>query len=148
MQPRYACTIMYIVLYAAQTVLDSSVGMRQACPGETVTYTCTVTQGFALEWAVDPYIGAATNPIRFTTSTPTEMRRVGCNDVTAVNCTDFDYVATLTDTTPDLTSTLAFNATVGLNRTLVQCLGTTGTAFPTNSSTLNVAGTAMCVNIA
>ena len=119
--------------------------MRQACPGETVTYTCTVRQGFGLEWAVDPYIGPITNPIRFTTSTPINMS-VGCNDVTAVNCTDFDYVATLTTLTPDITSTLAFNATVGLNRTLVQCFGTTVGPIMSNSSFLDVAGTFMLLN--
>ena len=136
-----------LVLYAAQTVvLDSSLGMRQACPGETVTYTCTVSQGSALEWVVDPYIGPVRNQIQFTNSTPINMS-VGCNDVTAVNCTDFDYVATLTAITLDITSTLAFNATVGLNRTLVQCFGTTAGPIMSNSSVrLYVAGTFMLLN--
>ena len=120
--------------------------MRQACPGETVTYTCTVIQGFTVEWAVDPYIGAVRNQIRFTTSTPIGTTE-GCNDVTVVNCTDFDYVATLTTLTPDITSTLAFNVTVGLNRTFVQCFGTTASLpITTNSTFLNVAGTLMLLN--
>ena len=119
-------------------------GMRQACPGETVTYTCTVRQGFGLEWAVDPYIGPVRNQIRFTTSTPIGTT-VGCN-VTAENCAEFDYVATLTTLTPDITSTLAFNATVVLNRTLVQCFGTTANPTMPNNSFFDVSGTFMLLN--
>ena len=136
---------MSLPLYAAQAVvLNSSVGMRQACPGETVTYTCTVNQGFALQWAVDPYIGPARNQIRFTTSTPIGTT-VECN-VTAENCTDFDYVATLTTLTPDITSTLTFNATVGLNRSLVQCFGTTASPTLPNNTFFDVTGTLMLLN--
>ena len=38
--------------YAATVILNSSVGARQACPGQMVTYTCTVNQGAILDWIV------------------------------------------------------------------------------------------------
>ena len=82
----------------AQTVvLDSSVGMRQACPGEMVTYTCTVTQGFRLDWIVEPFISSG-DPLRFTSTTPTQSS-MDCNDVIPPQCDNIDFVATLTNTT-------------------------------------------------
>lgn len=39
--------------FAATVILESSVGIGSACPGETVTYTCTVT-GTSLTWTADP----------------------------------------------------------------------------------------------
>ena len=138
-------------LVAAQTVvLDSSVGMRQACPGEMVTYTCTVNQGAVLEWIVEPFI-SGNDTILFVSTTPTG-RSVNCNDVAAVQCADFNFVATLTNTSnsttvmsttlADMTSTLTLNAISRLRGTVVQCRGKTadGTMVLVNS-TLNVAGT-------
>ena len=105
-----------ITLYAAQTVvLDSSVGMRGACSGEMVTYTCTVNRGFQLDWIVEPFLPA--ERIQFTT-TNTIGRRLNCSSVATVRCVDFDFVATLTNTAnptvvsgttlADMTSPLAF----------------------------------------
>ena len=138
-----------IVLYTATVVLNSSVGMRQACPGEIVTYTCTVTQGFLLEWIVEPFILANTD-IEFT-STDTIGRSFDCNGVAAVQCEEFDFVATLTNTAnptvvrsttlADMTSTLTFTAAAILNGTMVQCKGSTAAGFPIVNSTFNVAGT-------
>ena len=85
-----------IFLYAATVVLDSSVGMRQVCPGDIVTYTCTVIQGTALEWIVEPLI-SGNDTVLFLSTTPTG-RSVNCNDVAAVHCADFNFVATLTNT--------------------------------------------------
>ena len=125
-------------------------GMRQACPGETVTYTCTVNQGAVLEWIVEPFI-SGNDTVLFLSTTPTGSS-VNCNNVAAVQCADFNFVATLTNTAnsttvmsntlADMTSTLAFNATSRLGGTVVQCRGTTadGTMVLANS-TLNVAGT-------
>ena len=127
-----------IVLYAATVVLDSSVGMRQSCPGEMVTYTCTVNQGLALDWIVEPFFSAST-PFRFLSTTPTGSSQ-DCRDVTAVNCSDFSFVATLTDVNPDMTSTLTLTATTRLNGTMVQCRGATADGFQITNSTLNVAG--------
>ena len=125
------------------------VGMRQACPGEMVTYTCTVTQGFQLDWIVEPFLPISAQ-ILFTSITPTGSR-LNCSGVTAVQCEDFDFVTTLTATVnpnvvtgttlADITSTLTFTAAARLNGTVVQCRGQTAVGFPINSSTLNVAGT-------
>ena len=139
-----------IFLYAATVVLDSSVGMRQVCPGEMVTYICTVIQGTALEWIVEPLI-SGNDTVLFLSTTPTG-RSVNCNDVAAVQCADFNFVATLTNTSnstsvmntilADMTSTLTFNATAELNGTVVQCRGETGDGtMVLANSTLNVAGT-------
>ena len=134
-----------IVLYAATVVLDSSVGMRQACPGEMVTYTCTVNQGADLEWIVEPFINRSTRVQFLLSSTPTG---------TSLNCTnqceDFDFVANFTNianpmtvvsaNVADMTSTLTFTATTRLNGTVVQCSGTTADEFPINNRTISVAG--------
>ena len=143
-----------LVLCVAQTVvLDSSVGTtRQACPGEMVTYTCTVRQGFLLEWIVEPFISRS-DPVRLLLDTTPILSRLDCNNVTAVRCEDFDFVTTLTNTanptvvsgTPlaDMTSTLTFTATDSLNGTVVECRGSTASGFPINSSTFNLAGVFM-----
>ena len=148
------CSDVHCLVCAATVVLDSSVGMRQACSGETVTYTCTVTQGFLLEWVVEPFLPFSSRiQLR---STDTIMTRMDCSGVAAVRCEDFDFVATLiatanpTDvsgtTLADMTSTLTFTATARLNGTVVQCRGSTGDGFRTNSSILNVAGVVILVH--
>jgi len=133
---------------AAQTVvLDSSVGMRQECPGEMVTYTCTVNQGVVLDWIVEPFLPTSAR-IRFI-NTDTIGRNFDCNDIATLQCEDLNFVATLTNIAnrmaivPDITSTLTFTATSRLNGTLVQCRGVTADATPMNSSTLKVAGVPM-----
>ena len=127
-------------------------GKRQVCPGEMVTYTCTVNQGVGLEWVVEPFI-SGNDTIQFTSTTPTG-RSVNCNDVAAVQCADFNFVATLSNTSnsttvmstllANMTSTLTFYTTSRLGGTVVQCKGETadGTMIVANS-TLNVAGTSM-----
>ena len=112
--------------------------MRQVCPGEMVTYTCTVRQGLALDWIVELFFSGST-PLRFLSTTPTGSRQ-DCRGVTSVNCSDFGFVATLTDVNPDMTSTLTFTATTRLNGTVVQCRGATADGFQITNSTLNVAG--------
>ena len=118
-------------------------GMRGTCPGEMVTYTCTVNQGAVLEWIVEPFL-PDNDPVQFT-RTDTIGRRFDCNDVTALQCADFNFVATLTDianpstSVADVTSTLTFTATSTLNGTVIQCRGVTANATPMNSSTHSVA---------
>ena len=136
-----------VVLHTATVVLDSSVGMRGACPGEMVTYTCTVIQGIALDWIVEPFISGT--DIRFRNSTPTDMRSVDCNEVTPPQCDNINFIATLTNTAnsmtvmnvpvADITSTLTFTATARLNGTVVQCRGVTAVTQIANR-TVNVAG--------
>ena len=136
------------LICAATLVLRSSVGTRQACPRETVTYTCTVNQGFQLDWIVEPFLPTSAR-IQFTSIAPIGSR-LDCSTVTAVRCEDFDFVATLTNTAnptvvmgttlADMTSTLTFTATARLNGTAVQCKGTTVVGFPIVSISLNIAG--------
>ena len=119
-------------------------GMRWACPGETVTYTCTVTQGTFLDWIVEPFINDS-DPVRFTTAATTGTS-YDCSGVAAVQCAEFNFVATLTSITNSMailenfTSTLAFTATSRLNGTVVQCRGTVDPMPIISSSTLYVAG--------
>ena len=152
MKSMYVCIVTSlvfcnVVLHTATVVLDSSVGVRGVCPGERVTYTCTVTQGIALDWIVEPFISGT--GIRFRNSTPTDMRSVDCNEVTPPQCDNINFMATLTNTansmtvmnTPvaDITSTLTFTATARLNGTVVQCRGVTAVTQIANR-TVNVAG--------
>ena len=132
-------------LFAATVVLDSSV----ACPGEMVTYTCTIIQGAILDWIVEPFLNGSTR-IRFLLSSTPTGSSVNCNNVAAVRCEDFEFVATLTNTAnpmtvmsatvADMTSTLTFTASARLNGTVVQCRGTTADGFPLINCTLNIAG--------
>ena len=114
-------------------------GTRPVCPGEMVTYTCTVPQGLLLEWIVEPFL-PANDPVQFQSS-DNPGSNTDCNDFPTVNCSDFDFVATLTEATPDINSTLTFSVTARLNGTVIQCRGSTTTATSTESSILNVAGT-------
>ena len=122
-----------------------------------VTYNCSVTRGFALEWILDPFI-PINDTIRFLTTTRPENRRVGCNDVRAVRCTDLDFVATLTNLTNnitvvvegntvmlyDMTSTLTFTATTRLNERVVQCRGSNEDGIvDISNTTLNFSGAFM-----
>ena len=101
------------------------------CPRETVTFTCNVTQGLALHWIFEPFI-PSNDAIRFLTTTPSGTS-VGCNDVESVNCTDLDFVATLTSISNpitvqgamlfDMESTMTFTATTTLNGRVLQCRG-------------------------
>ena len=132
-------------LFAVTIVLDSSV----ACPGEMVTYTCTVKQGAILDWIVEPFLNGSTR-IRFLLSSTPIGSSVDCNNVAAVQCEDFNFAATFTNisnpmtimsaTVADMTSTLTFTATTRLNGTVVQCRGTTAEEFPIANRTLNIAG--------
>ena len=130
--------------------------MRGGCSGEMVTYTCTVTQGFVLEWIVEPFLPTSAR-IQFT-STNTIGRSVDCNDVAAVQCEDFNFAATLTNTSnttvvmttilADMNSTLTFTAAARLNGTVVQCRGTTADGLLIANRMLNVAGVFMLQYVA
>ena len=126
----------------ATTALTSTLDGRQtACPGEVVTYTCTVTQVVLLDWTAEPFINE-TNRLQFSRSTPAEDRVIDCSDSSTVPCADLDYRATLTSVGPaqDITSTFRFTASARVNGTVVQCIGSTGTGVQTANSTLNVTG--------
>ena len=134
------------ITHVATTILSSTLDGRQtACPGEVVTYTCTVTQAFLLEWTAEPFINE-TNRLQFTRSTPAEDRVIDCSDSSTVPCADLDYRTTLTSVGPaqsgfaDMTSTFSFTASTRVNGTVVQCTGSTATGVQMVNSTLIVAG--------
>ena len=139
----YIATIL-CTSYAVTVDLDSNV----ACPGKVVTYTCTVRQAVILDWIVESFLPAGAR-VQFH-STDTIGSSLDCNSVASVRCEDFNFMATLTNianptvvmstTVADMTSTLAFTATARLNRTVVQCRGTTAVGFPMTHRTLNVPG--------
>ena len=131
---------------AATTTLTSTLDGRQtACPGEVVTYTCTVIQAFLIDWTAEPFIGES-NRLQFSRSTPTEDRVIDCSDSSTVPCVDLDYRATLTRVGPvqsgfaDMTSTFIFTARARVNGTVVQCMGSTATGVQMANRTLIVAG--------
>ena len=117
---------------------------QTACPGEVVTYICTLTQAIRLEWTAVPFINN-NNRLQFTTTTPSENRVLSCAPST-VQCADLDYQATLTSVGPvqnglaDMTSTFRFTASARVNGTVVQCIESTATGIQRANSTLIVAG--------
>ena len=127
----------------ATTILTSTLDGRQAaCPGEAVTYTCNVTTAIAISWTVAP-IFVMESLVRFVPTTPLNQR-VTC---TTMQCAGFDFVATLTNVGPldmnglaDMTTTFRFTARAELNRTVVQCSGTTSPSTPSESHNVTVAG--------
>ena len=145
---RCACIysdVMYVVLDVQLLLSWTPVWV---CPGEMVTYTCTVTQGFLLDWIVEPFL-LTTARIQFTSTTPIGSR-LDCSTFAAVQCEDFEFVVTFTNTANptvvmsttlvDITSTLTFTAIARLNGTVVQCRGSTAAEFPITNNSLNVAG--------
>ena len=130
-------------LPVATSSLSSTLDGRQAaCPGEVVTYTCNVTQGFLIGWSAAPVLDAAL--VQFA---PTDSRILGCSNVTAIQCDDFDFQATLTSVgtvsmngAADMTSTFRFTARPSLNGTVAECTRTTSPSTPSANHTLIIAG--------
>ena len=128
-------------------MLASSVdGRHTTCPGERVTYTCTVTQAAVLEWTAEPFI-ISTNRRQFSSTTPPGDRVLSCsNHTSSINCTDLDYYASLIrvrafrNGLADMTSTFRFTASARVNGTVVLCRGLTPTDNQMANRTLNVTG--------
>jgi len=128
----------------ATITLSSTLDGRQtACPGEVVTYTCTVTQGFLIGWTAPPVLVDAT----FVRFTPSDQRIRGCSNASSpVQCAEFDFQGTITSVgsvvngAADMTTTFRFTAKPGLNGTVVECSGTTSPPTPSESHTFTVAG--------
>ena len=120
-------------------------GRQTACPGEVVTYTCTVTQGGAITWTAAPVlVGTA---VRFLTIDPSGSSRSCVDPSSPVQCADLDYQATITSVgtldmngLADLTSTFRFTARAEINGTVVQCSAVTATSTLSVTQTVNVAG--------
>ena len=131
-------------LHIATITLTSTLNGREAaCPGELVTYTCTVTQGFTIGWTAAPVLVDSTLVV-FVPSDPRRM--LGCSDVSTIQCADFDFQATRTSVgsidmngAADMTSTFRFTATTRLNGTVVECSGTTSPPTPAEAHTSTVA---------
>ena len=117
----------------------------EACPGEVVTYTCTVIQTTILDWIAESFVPSSIG-VRFAVGTHNEQASQSCNDFSSIQCTDIDFLATLTSVGPvlmsvaDLTSTFMFTAAARLNGTVVQCSGFTAGGVLTARETLNIAG--------
>ena len=138
---------LYFALNAATTLTTSVDGRHTTCPGERVTYTCMVTQSAVLEWTAEPFINS-TNRRQFSRTTPPEDRVLACSDSASdVNCTEFDYTATVTSIKAfqngfaDMVSTFTFTASARVNGTVVQCRGSgVITEHQMANHTLNVTG--------
>ena len=125
---------------------------RRPCSGDMVTYTCTVTQGFTLDWIVEPFISIG-DPIRFALGSTMVGSSVDCNGVTPPQCSNITFGATFTNTTnhmriasgpvADMTSTLTITTTVRLNGTVVQCRGAIESGSAAFNRALHIAGTSM-----
>ena len=100
-----------------------------------------MTQGFLISWSAAPFLDAAL--VQFA---PTDSRILGCSNFSAIQCDDFDFLATLTSVGPvqsgtaNMTSTFRFIARAELNGTVVECSGTTSPPTPSESHTLTVVG--------
>lgn len=100
-------------------IITSSVEERElACPGEEVTFTCTVVKQLALAWRNEQYISLHGDVI----FTSVHQIPVGV----PVSRGPFQIVLTSytvnpSDSTANITSTLAVNATPTLNGTVVEC---------------------------
>ena len=101
-----------------------------------------MTQGFTIGWGATPVLDAAL--VQFA---PSDPRILGCSNVTATQCDDFDFQATLTSVgtvtmngAADMTSAFRFTARAGLNGTVVECSGTTSPPTPSESHMFTVAG--------
>ena len=105
-----------------------------------------MTQGRTLEWTAEPFI-MPSNRLQFSSTAPPEDRVLACSDPTSpVQCTNFDYQATLTSVSAiqngfaDMTSTFRFTASARVNGTVVQCKGLTATEDQMATHRLNVTG--------
>ena len=131
-------------LHSATITLNSTLDGQPATSGEVVTYTCRLTEAADISWTAPPVFTSA-SLVRFI---PTSgQRMLSCSDVQAINCTDINFLATLTSVgtidmngLADMTSTFRFTATVALNETVIQCSGVTATGTETVSQTLIVEG--------
>ena len=112
-----------LALASAQTTvtLTSSVeqaGRQAACPGEEVTFTCTVTDAGALRWIAEPHINQS-EPVTFAgiSATAGETR-----DPTAQIHIVLDDVSPGSDPRlRDYVSTLTVRNSTALSGTVIQC---------------------------
>ena len=136
--------VVVVYLRLATITLTSTLDGRQAaCPEEEVTYTCSVTQAFLIGWTAAPFL-VDNALVQFA---PTDSRMLGCSNSSAIQCDDFDFLATLTSVgvvsmngAADMTTTFRFTARAELDGTVVECSGTTSSPTPSESNIFTVAG--------
>ena len=90
-------------------------GRQTACPGEVVTYTCTVLRTTVVSWFALPDVDGA----QYFPSNPVGQRAVGDFQLALTNKVPDPNNAALAD----LTTTLTVTATLARNGTVVQCRG-------------------------
>ena len=96
------------------TLTSTLNGRQTTCPGELVTYTCTVLRTAVISWVVSPGI---MNRVDYYPRDQIGLRDIGDFQIALIsNVPIFVGLA-------DLTITLTVTATAGRNRTVVQCLG-------------------------
>ena len=123
--------------------LTSSVeqaGRQAACPGEEVTFTCTVTESVRLRWIAEPFI-LQNDSIQFAAAGAMTGDR-GL-DLSGQFMAILDTIM-FSGGVADFTSRLIVTASVSgsLNGTVVQCSGRLQTS--TMMSKLFIAGTMQC----
>ena len=96
------------------TLTSTLDGRQTACPGEVVTYTCTVLRTSSITWFILPEIDVDYFP-----NSPLGEQTIGDFQLALTNkVPDPDNVALA-----DLTITLTVTATLAHNGTVVQCRG-------------------------
>ena len=130
----------------ATITLTSTLDGQSACPGQEVTYTCTLTEAALISWTASP-VFTSTNLVHFLSTAPPDQRMINCSVDQSINCAELDFQAALTNVGPfdmnnqaNLTSTFRFTATVELNETVINCSGVTETGAETENQTLIVKG--------
>ena len=105
---------MLILAGTATVTLTSTLDGRQTtCPGEVVSYTCTVLRTAAISWVASPGI----NRVDYYPRDQIGQRVIGDFQIALISNIRHDTVLA------DLTITLTVTATAGRNGTVVQCLG-------------------------
>ena len=99
--------------------------MERPCPGESVTFTCTISS-VGHQWDI-PSLGISRSLL------PRDQGRV------ITDHPPFQFTVTEVVTGTSITSTATVNATADLNGTLVVCLDGVGT-LPDQNSTINLRG--------
>ena len=111
------------LLAAAEVTLVSSVeqdGRTAACPGELVTFTCTVTQGVSLNWASTAFTSCDSTPT-YTLEVNTSVGRTSVCGSFLANLTSITNINRVGQSlTANLTSTLSLTTSVSPG-TVITC---------------------------
>ena len=108
-------TTLFISGRATVTLTSTLNGRQIACPGEVVTYTCTVLRTSSITWFVLPDIDVDYFP-----NSPFGQQTIGDFQLALTNRVPDPINPT---TLADLTTTLTVTATAGRNGTEVECRG-------------------------